>query len=61
MLFSLMLEFLNKDKTPIEITAAGIEAETVIPAKRPRYAFAPAKTIDRITPKKRALIVISEL
>tara|TARA_Y100000814_G_C12041507_1_gene302851 strand:+ start:105 stop:275 length:171 start_codon:yes stop_codon:yes gene_type:complete len=56
-----MLEFLNKDKTPIEITAAGIEAETVIPAKRPRYAFAPAKTIDRITPKKRALIVISEL
>ena len=35
-LFSLIFEFLNRDKTPIEITAAGMEADTVIPAKRPR-------------------------
>ena len=35
-LFSNMFDFLNKDQTPIEITAAGMEADTVIPAKRPR-------------------------
>ena len=44
---------------PIEITAAGIDAETVIPAKRPKYALAPAKTIDNIIPNITALIVIS--
>ena len=52
-------DFLNKVRTPIEITDAGMEAETVIPAKRPRYAFAPARTIERIIPRKTALIVIS--
>jgi len=36
-----------------------MEAETVIPAKRPRYAFAPARTIERMIPRKTALIVIS--
>ena len=35
-LFSRIFDFLNSDKTPIEITAAGIDAETVIPANRPR-------------------------
>ena len=38
---------------PIEITAAGIDADTVIPTRSPRYAFAPpnkiARTIPRIT------------
>ena len=45
---------------PIEITAAGIDAETVIPAKRPKYALAPARTIDRMIDSKNALIVISD-
>ena len=31
--------------TPIAITAAGIDAETVIPTRNPRYAFAAPKTI----------------
>ena len=31
-----MFDFLNKDRTPIEMTAAGIDAETVIPANKPR-------------------------
>ena len=35
-LFSKIFDFLNKDNIPIDITAAGIDAETVIPAKRPR-------------------------
>ena len=35
-LFSKIFDFLNYDNTPIDITAAGIEAETVIPANRPR-------------------------
>ena len=30
--------------TPMEITAAGMDAETVIPTRRPRYAFAAPKT-----------------
>ena len=59
MLFSKIFDFLNKDKTPIDITAAGMEAETVIPAKSPKYALAPAKIIDNTTPRKRAFIVIS--
>ena len=36
--------------TPIEITAAGIDAETVIPTRRPRYAFAAPKIIASKTP-----------
>ena len=35
-LFSKMLDRRNMESTPIEITAAGIEAETVIPANKPR-------------------------
>ena len=37
--------------TPIEITAAGIEAETVIPTLSPRYAFAPPNMMARMIPK----------
>ena len=36
--------------TAIEITAAGIEADTVIPTLSPRYAFAAPNTTARITP-----------
>ena len=43
----------------MDITAAGMEAETVMPANKPKYAFAPASTMERTTPNKSALIVIS--
>ena len=36
MLFSRMLESLNSFRMAMEITAAGMEAETVIPANSPR-------------------------
>ena len=36
--------------TPREITAAGIEADTVIPTFSPRYAFAAPNTTARIIP-----------
>ena len=36
--------------TPIEITAAGMDAETVIPTRSPRYALAAPNTIARMTP-----------
>ena len=44
---------------PIEITAAGIEADTVIPTRSPRYAFAAPNTIDRRIPIKSAVTVNS--
>ena len=37
--------------TPIDITAAGIEAETVSPTLSPRYAFAAPNTTARIIPE----------
>ena len=37
---------------PIPITAAGIDAEIVIPTLSPRYAFAAPKTIARRIPEK---------
>ncbi len=43
----------------MEITAAGIEAETVIPTLSPRYALAPARTTESNTPRTIALPVIS--
>ena len=58
-LFSRILEFRNTLNIPIDMTAAGMDADTVIPANSPRYAFAPAKIIDRIMPRRHALIVIS--
>lgn len=47
------IEFLRRITriTPIEITAAGIDADTVIPTRRPRYAFAAPNTTARIIPK----------
>lgn len=36
--------------TPIAITAAGIDAETVIPTRSPRYAFAAPNITARIIP-----------
>lgn len=44
---------------PIEITAAGIEAEIVIPTRSPRYAFAAPNTIARRIPIKREVTVNS--
>ncbi len=35
---------------PIEMTAAGIDADTVMPTRRPKYAFAPPNTIANNTP-----------
>ena len=58
-LFSRILDFLNTLNIPIDITAAGMDADTVIPANSPRYAFAPARTIDRIMPRRQAFMVIS--
>jgi hypothetical protein len=40
-------------------TAAGMDAETVIPANNPKYALAAAKTTDKRIPSKKALTVIS--
>ena len=45
--------------TPIAITAAGIDAETVIPTLSPRYAFAAPKTTAKITPMIMEVTVIS--
>jgi hypothetical protein len=59
MLFSKILDFLNMLSMPMEITAAGMDAETVIPAKRPRYALAPASIIDNKIPKMTDFMVIS--
>lgn len=43
----------------MEITAAGMEAETVMPTLNPRYAFAAPKTTARITPATMEVIVNS--
>ncbi len=43
----------------MDMTAAGMEADTVIPANKPKYALAPASIMERTTPNKSALIVIS--
>ncbi len=59
MLFSRMFERLKKRSTPMEITAAGMDAETVMPANRPRYAFAPARIAASRMPRIVPLIVIS--
>ena len=46
MLFSNMESLLNiKRIIPIEITAAGMDAETVIPTLSPKYALAPPNNI----------------
>src|SRR5690606_35694304 len=59
MLFSTMVDCRNIRRTAMEMTAAGIEADTVKPTLSPRYAYAPARiaasTIHRMT----ALRVIS--
>ena len=43
----------------IEITAAGIDAETVNPIRRPKYALAAPKTMARIIPRIIAVTVNS--
>ena len=51
-LFSLMLEFLNNFNIDIEMIAAGIDADTVIPANKPRYVLAADSIIERIIANK---------
>jgi hypothetical protein len=43
----------------MEITAAGMEAETVMPANNPRYALAPARITAKRIPRITAFTVIS--
>src|SRR5262249_6569899 len=59
MLFSRMFDRRKKRRMAMEATAAGMEADTVMPANRPRYAFAAARTAARITDSTTALMVIS--
>ncbi len=58
-LFSRMLYFLNSLRSPIEMTAAGIVAEIVIPANKPKYIFAAPSIIESSAPIMTALTVIS--
>ena len=44
---------------PMEITAAGIDADTVIPTLSPRYAFAPPNRTASTTPSMIEVTVIS--
>ena len=44
---------------PIEITAAGIEAEIVMPTRSPRYALAAPNTTARIIPMRTEVTVNS--
>jgi len=59
MLFSRMLLLRKSLKSAMETTAAGIEAQTVMPANNPRYALAAASTTESTTPNVTAFIVIS--
>ena len=43
-------EFLNSFNIAIDIIAAGIEADTVMPANSPKYVFAAERMIDNIIP-----------
>jgi hypothetical protein len=56
MLFSKTETFLqNAFKIAMDMTAAGIEADTVMPIFNPRYVFPTPKTTPKTTPKKIAL------
>ncbi len=50
---------LKIERQKIETTAAGIDAETVIPANRPRYALAAPSSAARAAPKITAATVSS--
>ncbi len=49
-LFWWLLPVRSRRKIAIEITAAGTDADTVMPANMPRYAFAPARMTDSSEP-----------
>ena len=60
MLFSRMESFLRMNRmTPIDRTAAGMDAEMVIPTRSPRYALAAPKTTARRIPRMMEVTVIS--
>ena len=50
-LCSNIVEFLKNLKMLIDMMAAGIDAETVIPANNPRYVFAPDRSIEKKIPR----------
>ena len=54
-LCSKILEFLKNRIKLIDIIAAGIDADTVMPAKRPKYALADDSIIDKTIPRNIAL------
>src|SRR4051812_36868578 len=58
-LFCKILPVRSARRMPIDITAAGTDADTVIPANMPRYAFALPSTTDRIAPSNSTPIVSS--
>ena len=60
-LFSYIDEFLKNLNIDIETIAAGIDAETVIPANKPKYVLAADRTTDNIIPRIIDLIVNSIL
>ena len=60
-LFSRIDSLFNSTRIiPIEITAAGIEAETVMPTFNPRYAFAPPNKTASMMPKITLVAVNSD-
>ena len=58
-LFSKMFELIKSLRIPIDIIAAGIDAEIVIQAYKPKYTIADERIIDKKILKKKALRVIS--
>ena len=58
-LCSKILEFLKNFIKLIDIIAAGIDADTVMPANRPRYVLADDSTIENNIPRTIALGVSS--
>ena len=50
-LCSNIVDFLKNLKMLIDIIAAGIDAETVMPANKPKYVFAPDSNIEKIIPR----------
>ena len=58
-LCSKILEFLKNLIKLIDIIAAGIDADTVMPANRPRYVLADDNTIENNIPRTIALGVSS--
>jgi hypothetical protein len=59
MLFSRTFDRLKARRIAMDATAAGMDADTVMPAKSPKYALAPARIAANITDSTTDLMVIS--